>query len=61
LRAADLDFSLGLGMGSSEVLRRHPPHHLSPAPANHQAGPDPEARLERDEVRLIRFGIPKSG
>jgi hypothetical protein len=28
-------------------MRRHPPHHLSPAPVNHQAGQDPEARLSR--------------
>src|ERR1700737_4416519 len=27
--------------------RRHPPHHLSPAWADHPAGPDPEARLSR--------------
>src|ERR1700675_4163745 len=26
-------------------MRRHPPHHLSPAQAKHPAGPDPEARL----------------
>jgi hypothetical protein len=45
LRAAGLDFDLILVMGSSEVMRRHPPHHLSPAQANHPAGPDPEARL----------------
>jgi len=29
-RAAAFSFDLGLVMGSSEV-RRHPPHHLSPA------------------------------
>src|SRR5260370_22452688 len=28
-------------------MRRHPPHHLSPAPASYRAGPDPEARLSR--------------
>jgi hypothetical protein len=28
-------------------MRRHPPHHLSPAQANHPAGQDPEARLSR--------------
>src|SRR5664280_1021431 len=27
--------------------RRNPPHHLSPARANHPAGQDPEARLSR--------------
>src|SRR5450830_1709829 len=26
-------------------MRRHPPHHLSPARAKHPAGLDPEARL----------------
>src|SRR5882757_9436291 len=26
-------------------MRRHPPHHLSPARANHTAGQDPGARL----------------
>jgi len=26
-------------------MRRHPPHHLSPARAKHPAGPDPGARL----------------
>src|SRR5271169_3404001 len=26
-------------------MRRHPPHHLSPAKANHPAGQDPETRL----------------
>src|SRR5258705_11301359 len=28
-------------------MRRYPPHHLSPARANHPAGQDPEARLSR--------------
>src|SRR2546429_7346562 len=28
-------------------MRRHPPHHLSPAQANHPAGQDPEASLSR--------------
>jgi hypothetical protein len=27
------------------LMRRYPPHHLSPARANHPAGQDPEARL----------------
>jgi hypothetical protein len=30
-RVAALGLDLGLVMGSSEVARRHPPHHLSPA------------------------------
>jgi hypothetical protein len=33
-RVEALDFNLDFVMGSSEVLRRHPPHHLSPARAN---------------------------
>src|SRR6266403_1446892 len=28
-------------------MRRHPPHHLSPAWVDHPAGPDPDARLSR--------------
>jgi hypothetical protein len=32
-RVEALDFGLDLVMGSSEVMRRHPPHHLSPARA----------------------------
>ncbi len=38
VRAVAFDFDLGLVMGSSEVLRRHPPHHLSPARANTRRG-----------------------
>ena len=44
-RALGLD--LGLVMGSSEVVRRHPPHHLSPAGQISRRGRDPEARLGR--------------
>jgi hypothetical protein len=44
-RAGALDLDLDLVMGSSEVMRRHPPHHLSPARANYSAGQDPEARI----------------
>ena len=32
---------------SPRFMRRHPSHHLSPARANHPAGQDPEARLNR--------------
>ena len=46
-RVTDFGFDLGVIMGCSEVMRRHPPHHLSPAQANHPAGQDPEARLSR--------------
>jgi hypothetical protein len=45
LEAFDLD--LDFVMESSEVMRRHPPHHLSPRPGKTPAGPDPEARLSR--------------
>src|ERR1700674_4088045 len=30
-----------------KFMRRHPPHHLSPARAIHPAGQDPEAHLSR--------------
>src|SRR5205823_2008574 len=33
-RIEALDFDLGFVMGSSEVMRRHPSHYLSPARAN---------------------------
>ena len=39
VEALDFDFV----MGSSEVVRRDPPHHLSPARANRPAGQDPKA------------------
>jgi hypothetical protein len=42
-RVEALDFDLDFVMGSSEVARRHPPHHLGPARANHPAGQDPKA------------------
>src|SRR3977135_147678 len=43
-----LQFSAWLWVWSRDsprFMRRHPPHHLSPARANHPAGQDPEARL----------------
>src|SRR5258707_7166333 len=43
-RVETLDFDLDFVMGSSEVMRRHPPHHLSPA---NPAGQDLEASLSR--------------
>jgi hypothetical protein len=46
-RVAAFGLDLGLVMGSSEVARRHPPHHPSPAQAKHPAGQDPEASLWR--------------
>src|SRR4051794_32713159 len=38
----DLDFDLDFVMGSSEVMRRHPPHHLSPARAKPRQGKTPK-------------------
>src|SRR6266516_5232137 len=38
VEALDLDFNLDFVMGSSEVMRRHPPHHLSPARAKPRQG-----------------------
>jgi hypothetical protein len=46
-RAEAFGLDLGLVMGSSELMRRYPPHHPSPAWVNHPAGPDPEAGLSR--------------
>ena len=43
VEALDLDFDLDLVMGSSEVMRRHPPHHLGPAGGKTPAGQDLEA------------------
>ena len=37
-RVEALDFDLDFVMGSSEVMRRHPPHHLSPARAKPRQG-----------------------
>ena len=41
-RVATLAFDVGLVMGSSEVARRHPPHHLSPAKENTRQGKTPK-------------------
>jgi hypothetical protein len=38
----DLDFDLDFVMESSEVMRRHPPHHLSPAQAKPRQGETPK-------------------
>ncbi len=40
--ALDFDFDLDFLMGSSEVMRRHPPHHLSPARAKPRQGKTPK-------------------
>ena len=41
-RVVALAFDLDLVMGSSEVVRRHPPHHLSPARAKPRQGKTPK-------------------
>src|SRR6266403_137981 len=41
-RVDTLDFDLDLVMGSSEVMRRHPPHHPSPARAKPRQGKTPK-------------------
>jgi hypothetical protein len=41
----DLDLDLDFVMGSSEVMRRLSPHHLSPARGKTPAGQDPEADI----------------
>src|SRR6266516_4430025 len=42
VEALALDFDLDFVMGSSEVMRRHPPHHLSPARAKPRQGKTPK-------------------
>jgi hypothetical protein len=41
-RLEALGFDLDFVMGSSEVMRRHPPHHLSPARAKPRQGKTPK-------------------
>src|SRR5258708_6433111 len=41
-RVEALDLDLDLVMGSSEVMRRYPPHHLSPARAKTRQGKTPK-------------------
>jgi hypothetical protein len=38
VEALDLDLDFSFVMGPSEVMRRHPPHHLSPARAKPRQG-----------------------
>jgi hypothetical protein len=45
VRVEALDFDFDLVMGSSEVMRRHSPHHLSPARAKTPAGQDPQVGI----------------
>src|SRR5882724_4648054 len=42
-RVEALDFDLDFVMGTSEVMRRHPPHHLSPAREKPRQGKTPSA------------------
>jgi hypothetical protein len=42
VEALDFDLVLDLVMGSSEVMRLHPPHHLSPARAKRRQGKTPK-------------------
>jgi len=42
VEALDLDFDLDFVMESSEVMRRNPPHHLSPARAKPRQGKTPK-------------------
>jgi hypothetical protein len=44
-RAAVFGLDLGLVMESSRFVRRHPPHHLSPAQANAWQGSPPKRAL----------------
>src|SRR5258705_8259589 len=61
-RIETLDFDLDFVMGSSEVMRRHPPHHLSPARAKpgrarprSQPQPLPKSRQQRSDQTLEAF------
>jgi hypothetical protein len=45
VRGAAFGFDLGLVMGSSRLVRHHPPHHLSPAQANTRQGRPPKRAL----------------
>src|SRR5438445_1347164 len=54
VEALGLDFDLDFVMGPSEVMRRHPPHHLSPARAKPRQGKTPKrasARLKSPQQR----------
>jgi hypothetical protein len=60
-RVEALDFDLDLVMGSSEVMRRHPPHHLSPARAKPRQGKTPKrvfATLKSPQQRSDRTRKP---
>src|ERR1700687_704765 len=42
-----------------KFMRRHPPHHLSPARASYRAGPDPDARLSRSKSPQQRSDLAR--
>src|SRR5438552_7798311 len=57
----DLAFDLDFVMGSSEVMRRHPPHHLSPARAKARQGKIPKrafAASKSPQQRSDQTGKP---
>src|ERR1700736_2164787 len=51
-RVEALDLDLDFVMGSSEVMRRHPPHHLSPARAKPRQGKTEEARFRHFKATI---------
>src|SRR6266481_5876651 len=54
MRVEALDFDLDFVMGSSEVMRRHPPHHLSPARAKPRQGKTPKRAFATSKSRQQR-------
>jgi len=59
--ALDFDFDLDFVMGSSEVMRRRPPHHLSPARAKPRQGKTPKrafAHFKSPQQRSDQTGKP---
>jgi hypothetical protein len=59
-RVEALDFGLDLVMGSSEVMRRHPPHHLSPAREKSWQGKTPKRAFATSSHRSNAPIKPKS-
>src|SRR5205823_12733978 len=49
-RVEALDFDLDFVMGSSKVMRRHPPHHLSPARTKARQGKTPKRAFATSKV-----------
>ena len=52
-RVEALDFDLDFVMRTSEVMRRHPPHHLNPARAKPRRGT--KRRIRHFEVTTARL------